>query len=42
MPAQDDRYLLEMEFRDPPAIFNAEKLRETAAFLAFFHLFAAI
>ena len=41
MPAQDDLSKLEMEFRDPPLIFKAKKLRETAAFfaiLAFFNI----
>ena len=36
MPAQDDRALLKMEFRDPLVIFNAKKLRETADFCRFF------
>ena len=36
MAPQDDRVLLEMEFRDPRVIFNAKKLRETADFCHYF------
>ena len=36
MPAQDDWAQLKMEFRYPPVIFNAKKLRETADFCRYF------